>query len=75
MDLEETSKKIQRGDFATLGLMLGISGEAARMRYCRPVKTVWQSRKNEEAKEMMLKIIKTREDLINENKPKEIANQ
>ena len=74
MDSTETAKKIQRGDFLVLAKMLGIDSKAAQQRFHRPVNTKRYSRKNEEAKELMLKIIEARESLINDNKPKESTN-
>lgn len=75
MDSIETVKKIQIGDFQTLAKMLGINSKAAERRFHRPVNTKRFSRKNEEAKQLMLKIIEARESLINENSPKESTKQ
>lgn len=75
MDLTELAKKIQKGDFVTLAKMLGTTPEAAQMRYHRPVNTKRHSAKNEEAKQLMAKIIEARERLITENREKEIVNQ
>ncbi|MDO9255445.1 MAG: hypothetical protein Q7U54_08040 [Bacteroidales bacterium] len=75
MNPTETEKKIQKGDFQTLAKILGINSKAAERRYHRPVNTKRFSRKNEEAKELMLKIIEAREKFILENSPKESTNQ
>lgn len=55
MTKEELEKKIQVGDFNTLGAMLGIQGEAARKRF---------KRDDAEAIAMMEQIITNREHLI-----------
>ena len=66
MDSTQTVKKRQNSDFKTLSKMLGITYAAAQMRFYR---------QNEEAMEMMLKIVEAKESLINENSPKESTNQ
>ena len=66
MDSTQTIKKRQNSDFNTLAKMLGTTYAAAKMRFYR---------QNEEAMEMMLKIVEAKESLINENNPKESTNQ
>lgn len=66
MDSTPATKKRQNSDFATLAKMLGITYAAAQMRFYRH---------NEEAMELMLKIVEAKEKLINENSPKESTNQ
>jgi hypothetical protein len=66
MDSTQTTKKRQNKDFETLGKILGCKTAAAKMRFYR---------QNEEAMEMMLKIVEAKESLINENSPKESTNQ
>lgn len=57
MQLDEIKLKMKYGDYNTLGQILGISPDAAKMRF---------KRKDALAIEAMIKIIETREDLIRE---------
>jgi len=66
MDSTQTAIKRQNSDFITLAKMLGCSHAAAKMRFYR---------QNEEAMEMMLKIVEAKESLIKENSPKESTQQ
>ncbi|MEI6061880.1 MAG: hypothetical protein WCR72_14340 [Bacteroidota bacterium] len=75
MDSTLLAKKIQIGDFQTLAKMLGITSKAAERRFHRPVNTKRHSHKNEEAKQLMMKIVEARESLINENNPQESTNK
>lgn len=52
---EQNTKKTQYGDFQTLGKVLGISAEAAKMRYRRG---------DEQARKIIQEIIDARENLI-----------
>ncbi|WP_264520355.1 hypothetical protein [Flavobacterium sp. N1994] len=58
MTKEEIKNKLQPGDFTTLGAMLGCQGEAARKRF---------NRDDKGAIEGAIKIIETRESLIEES--------
>jgi hypothetical protein len=57
MQLDQIKLKMKYGDYNTLGQILGISPDAAKMRF---------NRKDALAIEAMIKIIETREDLIRE---------
>jgi hypothetical protein len=57
MTLEQIKTKIKYGDYGTLGQILGISPDAAKMRF---------NRKDLGAIDVMTKIIQTREELIRE---------
>ena len=57
MQLDQIKMKMKYGDYNTLGQILGISPDAAKMRF---------NRKDALAIEAMIKIIETREDLIRE---------
>lgn len=60
MTVEEIKLKIKYGDYNTLGQILGITSDAAKMRF---------NRKDSRAMEAMSKIIQSREDLIREYQP------
>lgn len=60
MTLEEIKSKLKYGDYNTLGQILGITSDAAKMRF---------NRKDLNAMEAMVKIIQSREDLIREYQP------
>ncbi|NMH29612.1 hypothetical protein [Flavobacterium silvaticum] len=55
MTLEQLKKKIRYGDYSTLGLMLGINPDAAKMRFMR---------NDDKAIIAMTLIIESRERLI-----------
>lgn len=55
MTIEQIKKKIQYGDYTTLGDMLGLTPAAAKMRFFRG---------DEETKAALEKVIKSRERLI-----------
>lgn len=55
MTIEQIKKNMQYGDYGLLGKMLGITTDAARMRF---------RRNDEEVKKVLLKIIENREKLI-----------
>lgn len=57
MELEQIKMKMKYGDYNTLGQILGISPDAAKMRF---------NRKDGTAIEAMTKIIESREELIRE---------
>lgn len=57
MTLEQIKEKIKHGDYNTLGLVLGISSDAAKMRF---------KRNDANATEILIKIIEMRENLIKE---------
>lgn len=61
MTIEQIKKKTQYGDYTTLGLMLGITPMAAKMRFIRG---------DQEAKEAMEKILEARENLLKNHKKK-----
>jgi hypothetical protein len=60
MTLEQIKSKLKYGDYNTLGQILGITSDAAKMRF---------NRKDVNAMEAMIKIIQSREDLIREYQP------
>ncbi|HLF52255.1 hypothetical protein [Flavobacterium sp.] len=60
MTLEQIKSKLKYGDYNTLGQILGITSDAAKMRF---------NRKDLNAMEAMIKIIQSREDLIREYQP------
>lgn len=60
MTLEEIKQKVKYGDYTTLGQILGITSDAAKMRF---------NRKDFTAMEAMSKIINSREELIKEYQP------
>jgi hypothetical protein len=59
MTIEQIKTKTQYGDYTTLGMILGITAMAAKMRFIRGDK---------EAKDALLKILESREDLIKQFK-------
>lgn len=60
MTIEEIKMKLKYGDYNTLGQILRITPDAAKMRF---------KRKDFTAIEAMIKIIQSREDLIREYQP------
>lgn len=60
MTLEQIKEKIKHGDYNTLALVLGISSDAAKMRF---------KRNDPDATEVLIKIITMRENLIKEFQP------
>lgn len=60
MTSEQIKMKMKYGDYNTLGQILGISSDAAKMRF---------NRKDSTAIEAMTKIILSREELIKEYQP------
>jgi hypothetical protein len=57
MTIEQIKKKTLYGDYTLLGQVMGIKAPAAKMRFLRG---------DEKAKNMLLKIITNRENLIRE---------
>jgi len=57
MTIEQIKKKTQYGDYTLLGQVLGLNSPAAKMRFLRG---------DENAKQALLKIIASREELIKE---------
>jgi len=57
MTIEQIKKKTQYGDYTLLGKVLGLNSPAAKMRFLRG---------DENAKQALLKIIASREELIKE---------
>jgi urease beta subunit len=61
MTLEQIKKKMQYGDYITLGKMFNIPSTTSKMRFLRG---------DEKTTEAMSKIIETREKLIDDNRQK-----
>lgn len=57
MTIEQIKEKTQYGDYTFLGQILGLKSSAAKMRFLRG---------DEKTKQVLLRIIKCREDLIRE---------
>lgn len=58
MTIEQIKLKTIYGDYTTLGKMLGITSQAAKMRFLRG---------DQEASEKLQKIIETRENLLSQS--------